>query len=120
MNRRKTNSEIRQWYREQVARIPELNQQWIAEGHSAQERAGRAWRIRHKARIDARNMMTEPREVALLQARDMAVYGHQDGPTFESLVEQARNTGLEEPAIYEAIINGSYRTNTGINRRLGP
>jgi hypothetical protein len=64
-------------------------------------------------------MMVDSREVGLLRARDMAIYGHPDGPTFEFLVEQARNAGLAEPAIYQAIINGSYRTNAGINRRLG-
>lgn len=119
MDRRATNAEIRLWYQEQVARIPALNRQWIAAGCLARERAERAWRVRHDARIEARNMMTEPGEVALLQARDMAVYGHPDGPTFEFLVEQARNAGLEEPAIYDAIIDGSYRTNAEINRRLG-
>ncbi|ETX05653.1 MAG: hypothetical protein ETSY2_21725 [Candidatus Entotheonella gemina] len=116
---RRTNAEIRQWYREQVARILDFNRQWITEGYSARERAERAWRIRHDARIEARNMMTEPREVELLQARDMAVYGDPNGPTFEFLVEQARHAGLEEYAIYEAIIDGSYRTNADINRRLG-
>ena len=114
-DRSNTNSEIRQWYREQVARIPDLNRQWISEGFSARERAEQAWRIRHDARIEARNMMSDPREVELLRARDVAIYGHPDGPTFAFLVEQARNAGLKEPAIYEAIIDGSYRTNAGFN-----
>lgn len=108
-----SNEEVRQWYREQVSRIPGLNRQWITEGHSARERAEQAWRIRHDARIEARNKMTEPREVALLQARDMAVYGHPDGPTFEFLVERARKSGLTGSAIYESIIDSSSRTNDG-------
>jgi hypothetical protein len=64
-------------------------------------------------------MMAEPAEVELLRARDRAVYGSPDGPTFAFLVEQGRQAGLEDNAIYEAIIEGSYRTNTGITRRLG-
>jgi hypothetical protein len=35
----KTNAEIRQWYLEQVARIPELNEQWLQQGFSVKERA---------------------------------------------------------------------------------
>lgn len=75
--------------------------------------------MRHEARLEARAMMTDPTEVALLRARDMISYGNPDGPTFEFLVEQARQAGLEEQAIYDAIIDGSYRTNIGINRQLG-
>jgi hypothetical protein len=75
--------------------------------------------MRHEARLKARAMMTDPSEVALLRARDMAHYGNLDGPTFEFLVEQARKSGLEEHAIYDAIIDDSYRTNIGINQRLG-
>jgi hypothetical protein len=116
---RQTNAEIRQWYLERVSHIPALNQQWLAAGLSAQERAAKAWRMRHEARLEARAMMTDPTEVALLRARDMAHYGNPNGPTFEFLVEQARKVGLEEHAIYDAIIDGSYRTNIGINQRLG-
>jgi len=117
---RRTNAEIRQWYLEQVSSIPELNQQWLAAGLSARERAERAWRMRHTARLAARAMMADPTEVELLRARDMALYGNADGPTFAFLVEQGRRAGLTEPAIYEAIIEGAYRTNIGLNRRFGP
>lgn len=58
-----------------------------------------AWRIRHRARLQARSMMADP-----------------DGPTFEFLVEKLIKAGLEGDAIYEAIIEGAYRTDTGINR----
>jgi hypothetical protein len=64
-------------------------------------------------------MMADPTDVELLRARDMAVYGNPDGPTFEFLIEQGRQAGLEEHAIYEAIIDGAYRTNVDINRRFG-
>jgi hypothetical protein len=116
---RRTNAEIRQWYLEQVSSIPELNQQWLAAGLSARERAERAWRMRHTARLEARAMMTDLIEVELLRARDMALYGHADGPTFAFLVEQGRRSGLTDQAIYEAIIEGAYRTNVGLNRRFG-
>jgi len=118
VDRRRTNAEIRQWYLEPVASIPELNQQWLAVGLSARERAERAWHIRHTARLEARDMMADPTEVELLRARDTALYGSPDGPTFAFLVEQGRRAGLTEEAIYEAIIAGAYRTNVGFNRRF--
>ena len=49
----------------------------------------------------------------------MALYGHADGPTFAFLVEQGRRSGSTDQAIYEAIIEGAYRTNVGLNRRFG-
>jgi hypothetical protein len=64
-------------------------------------------------------MMADPTEVELLRARDMALYGNADGPMFAFLVEQGRRAGLSEPAIYEAIIEGAYRTNVGFNRGFG-
>ena len=56
----------------------------------------------------------------LWKSGGMALYGNADGPTFAFLVEQGRRAGLTEPAIYEAIIAGAYRTNVGLNRRFGP
>ena len=116
---RRTNAEIRQWYLEHVSSIPELNQQWLAAGLPARERAERAWRMRHTARLEARAMMTDLMEVELLRARDMALYGNTDGPTFAFLIEQGRRSGLTDQAIYEAIIEGAYRTDVGLNRRFG-
>lgn len=78
-----------------------------------------AWRVRHEARLQARSMMTDPAEVELLRARDMAISGNPDGPTFEFLVEKLREAGLEGNAIYEAVIEGAYRTDAGINKLLG-
>src|SRR5215510_8631937 len=89
---------------------PQLNQQWLAAGLSARERAERAWRMRHTARLEARAMMADPTEVELLRARDMALYGNADGPTFAFLIEQGRRSGFTDQAIYEAIIEGAYRT----------
>ena len=115
----KTNAEVRRWYLEEVARIPELNKRWLEQGLSLRERAAAAWRVRHEARLKARAMMADPAEVELLRERDLAEYGDPDGPTFEFLVKQLQEAGLEGDAVYEAMIEGSYRTNTGINRKLG-
>lgn len=114
-----TNTEIRQWYLQQTLQIPELNKQWLADGLSPEERARAAWRVRHEAGLKAREMMSEPEDVRLLQARDIALYGTPDGPTFDFLIEQLENEGIKENDIYEAIILGSYRTNEGINKKLG-
>jgi type I restriction enzyme M protein len=66
--------------------LPELNQQWLAAGLSIRERAERALHMRHTARLEARAMMADLTEVELLRARDMALYGNADGPTFAFLV----------------------------------
>ena len=118
-SRAKTNVKVRRWYLERVARITELNKQWTEQGLSAPERAEAAWRIRHPARLEARAMMANLAEVELLRQRDMAEYGNPDGPTFEFLVGKLEEAGLEGDAVYEAIINGSYRTDARVNRSLG-
>lgn len=64
-------------------------------------------------------MMADPAELELLQARDMVKYGNPEGPTFEFLVERLRNSGLEGEAVYEAIVDNSYRTDAELNRKLG-
>lgn len=96
-----------------------LNEEWITIGVSAPERAERAWRIRHDARLEARSMMTDATEVELLRARDIAKFGNPDGPTFYFLVERLIEAGLEGDAVYEAIIDQSYRTDAELDRRLG-
>lgn len=117
LEKAKTNAEIRQWYLQRIATIPQLNKQWIEQGISAQERAERAWLIRHEARLEARSMMADPDEVQLLRARDFYKYGHPDGPTFDFLVERLR--AIVGEAVYEIIIDGSYRTDAELNRKLG-
>ena len=114
-----TNVEIRRWYLERVAHIAELNARWIADAIPLRERAEKARLTRHELRLRARSMMANPVEVELLRARDMAEYGNPDGPTFEFLLEQLEREGLVEDAAYEAIISGSYRTNEGVNKKLG-
>jgi hypothetical protein len=115
----KTNAEIRRWYLQQVAAIPEMNKDWIKQGLAVRERAEAAWRIRHEARLQARSMMADAVEVELLRTRDMNKYGNLDGPTFEFLVERLKETGLEGEAVYKAIIDNSYRTDAELNSKLG-
>lgn len=115
----KTNAEIRKWYLTEVAVIHELNKQWLPQGLSANKRAKKAWRIRHEARLAARAMMADPEEVEMLEVSDTIEYGGPDGPTFEFLVRKCREAGLKGNAVYEAIIEGSYRTNKGINKKFG-
>lgn len=115
----KNNAEIRQWYNEQTAVIPQLNEQWIKDEVSAEERAKRAYGIRHDARIKAREMMQNQEEVKLLRERDMQKYGNPDGPTFDYLVEKNRSKGLTGDDIYEAIIESSKRTNKKYNKKYG-
>lgn len=114
----RTNAEIRQWYNDQVATIPVLNEQWLKQGLSAEARARKAQEIRHGARIQARAYMQNPDEVADLQKRDMQVYGNPDGPTFEQLVSKNRNRGLQGDAVYEDIVGSSNRTNADYNKRF--
>lgn len=114
-----TNAEIRRWYLERVAHIAELNARWMAEGVPLRERAEKTRLARHELRLRARSMMANPVEVELLRSGDMAEYDNTDGPTFEFLLEQLDREGLVEDAAYEAIISGSYRTNEGVNKKLG-
>jgi len=113
-----TNAEIRWWYLEVVSCIPALNEKWIRQGLSLRARAEQSWRIRHGARLGARYMMPNPREVEDLRKLDIAKYNNPDGPTLEHCVQKAKDDGLEGDAIYEAIIRGSYRTNDGISKKF--
>jgi hypothetical protein len=110
---------VRAWYIARVSRIPELNHQWKRLGLSLRDRAIAAWRVRHDARLKARSMMLDRSDIELLQARDLAIYGNPNGPSFAFLVKYLQDRGLVEDEVYEAIIEGSYRTNAGINRILG-
>lgn len=114
-----TNAEIRFWYNQQVAVIPALNREWVADQLGARERAERAYKIRHNARINARYFMKDKEEVGMLRKRDQGKYGNPDGPTFEHLVEMNRAKGLADEAIFEAIVESSSRTSAEYNQRFG-
>ena len=115
----KTNAEIRVWYNYQVVAISEINKKWIGEGLSAEERARRAYELRHDARVNARFMMPNKDEVRMLRERDKEKYGNPDGPTFSYLVEKNRKEGLEGDQVYEAIIESSSRTSAAYNKKSG-
>lgn len=112
-----TNKEIRQWYIEEVSTIPRLDQQWLQQGIAIEERAIRAWQIRHDARIRAREMMEKPDEVELLRQRDIKFYGSPDGPSFEYLVKRAIARGLQGKEIYQSIVNSSSLTDEQVNKK---
>jgi hypothetical protein len=116
---KRSNEEIRRWYLEQVARVEQLNEEWIRDGVPAEERALRAWTIRHDLRKQAREMMLDPEEVRALEQRDVLKYGNPDGPTFEWLLDSGRRAGLDGDALYDWIIRGAQRTDPAVNRRLG-
>ncbi|RKG88824.1 hypothetical protein D7W82_09010 [Corallococcus sp. CA049B] len=109
-----TNSEIRAWYKQQVAGIPANDAKLAAQGASLEDRAKAAHAIRHKARVDARQFMGTF-ESALLKARDFFKYGRLDGPSFEQLVGEAKKGGLSEAQAYDKIINSSQRTNQAVD-----
>ncbi len=119
MKKPQSNNEIRQWYKDELAKIPELDKQWITENVSLEERAKRAFEFRRAKRLEGRAMMKNPAEVEFLRQRDLANYGTPDGPTFDLLIKRLEAEGLTGNAVYEAIIKGSYRTNAGIDKMLG-
>lgn len=114
-----SNAEIRQWYNDQVSTIPEQDKKWVAEGLTSQQRAQKAYDIRHHARIQAREFMQNKEEVTALQARDTAKYGNPDGPTFEYLVNKSTAKGLTEEEAYQGIIGSANRTNAAYNKKFG-
>lgn len=113
-----TNAQVRQWYKDEVSRIPSLNVSWLANGESAEQCARKAWGIRHSARLKAREMMDILEEVQLLRNRDFAKYGNPDGPTFEYLVDHWGRFGLQGDKIYEAIIEDARMTNAEVDQRF--
>jgi hypothetical protein len=113
-----TNAQIRRWYREQVNQIHSLNLSWIASGEGAEDRARKAWELRHNARLKARELMENPDEVQLLRNRDLGKYGDPDGPTFDYLVDHWKRLGLKGDKIYEAIIEDAQMTNVVIDQKL--
>lgn len=114
-----TNAEIRAHYLVLVAAIGPANAGWKREGLSAEERAHRAFQMRHDARLTCRAMMTDSRELSALEERDQAKYGHPDGPRFEELVAHERAKGLSGDAVFEAIVASAQRTNSAVNEMYG-
>ena len=114
-----TNEEIRIYYNQVVTTIGPSNEQWKRDGLPAEERARRAFAIRHDARMICRAMMAIAAEVDDLRRRDQEKYGSPDGPTFEQLVEAAKKKGTAGDAIYEGIIQSAQRTDESVNAAFG-
>jgi hypothetical protein len=114
-----TNRQARQLYLERVAAIAGEVERWKAEQIPAEEQARRAYQLRHDARMTARAMMSDPAELAALQERDRAKYGHPDGPTFDWLMARNQAKGLEGDAAYLAIVESAQKTDAAVNQSLG-
>ena len=114
-----THAEIRAHYLVLVAAIGPANAAWKRDGLSAEERAHRAFQLRHDARVTCRAMMADPLQIAALEQRDQEKYGHPDGPRFDELVARGKASGLTGDAVFEAIVESAQRTNTAVNEMVG-
>ena len=114
-----SNKEIRARYVCWVTGIGAMNEEWKAQGLPAEARARKAYEVRHDARVISRAMMASDVEVKLLQERDREKYGNPDGPTFEWLVEKAKEKGLTGDAVYEEVVSSAQRTDAATNKAFG-
>jgi hypothetical protein len=114
-----SDADVRARYVCWVAEIGPLDAKWKAEGLGAEARARRAYDRRHEARLTARAMMSDPAEVSTLRARDTAKYGNPDGPTYEWLVQRAKDKGLTGDAVFEEIVRSAQQTDRATNERFG-
>ncbi len=111
-------SVIRDWYNRQAGSVERLNHDWLASGLGVEERAFRAWTVRHQARLEARAMMGSARDVLLLQHRDLFHHGYSDGPSFAELVGKYLDAGHSPQEAYERIIGTSSKTNAAVTKKV--
>ena len=114
-----TNREVRAWYHQQIQRIAAADADLAATGTSLEQRARHAFASRREARLKARTLMSDAADVHLLEARDLALYGRPDGPTFESLFQSLHASALPTDEIYRMMIESAGRTNSEFDRRFG-
>jgi hypothetical protein len=114
-----TNADIRAFYLRTVATVGPANEGWKREGLPTEERARRAFQMRHDARLLARAMMKQGAEIEALRQRDREKYGTPDGPAFDWLLEHNRKKGLAGDAAYEAIVESAQRTDGAVNEMFG-
>lgn len=114
----KSNKKIRHWYIDQALSIQKKQLQWTKEGLSPKQQAKKAFDIRHRARLIARNRMISKEQVNLLHKRDQCVYGNPNGPTFQWEVNHAKNLGYTGNAVYLHIINSAKKTNRSVDHRF--
>ncbi|MCC6523498.1 MAG: hypothetical protein IT373_12650 [Polyangiaceae bacterium] len=117
--RRWDDRAIRELYLCRVRRIGAEDEAHRAAGLDAETRARRAFETRHGARLTARAMMADAAQVAALEARDRAKYGAPDGPSWDWLVERARDRGLSGDAVYLSIVESAQKTNAAVDESLG-
>jgi hypothetical protein len=109
------NFEARKWYLDKISSIPAMDAEAARTGVPLEERARRAWKIRHEARRQTRRLMSDRVAVGFARLRDRVVYGHPDGPSFEQLIAEGRREGLTVDQTLLAIIQGATSTNTLID-----
>jgi hypothetical protein len=114
-----TDQRIREMYVCRVARIAAEDAARKAASVAPEARARAAYETRRNVRLVARAMMSDAAAVDALRARDLEKYGYSDGPTWDWLVERARDRGLVGDAVYESIIESAQRTDAATNRAFG-
>jgi len=108
--------EVRNKYNEIVATIPTQ----IASLKTNEEKAKKAFEIRHSARMSCRDIMDKPSREKL-EARDLKVYKNKDGPTYDDLVKKLKakqGKTVDMDKIYKDIIASSQRTNWYVNKAI--
>jgi filamentous hemagglutinin len=103
-----SNLHARQWYVNQLARIPKIMDQTKPLEYQARQ----AFEFRNQVRTNARNAMYD---------RSMAdeLFGSKPNMTWEQTVEKYMTSGLRGDALYREIIKASQRSNPIIDRNLG-
>ncbi|HEY4238886.1 MAG TPA: DUF4157 domain-containing protein [Kofleriaceae bacterium] len=107
-----SNKEIRDNYNQRNQEINDLNKQWKEQGLSPEQRARKAYDMRHEMRMTSRDMMGSPEQQLDLLVRDAQKYGQGEGPSFDELVAKAKASGKTGDDVYESMIESSQRTDT--------
>lgn len=110
----------RRWYNAELAKASPLDKAWEDAGVSLEERARRLQDVRHRARVDARDMMKSRLGVRWLQFRDLRKYGNKDGPTFDGMVRRRKKAGLSGDRVYQSIIDSFDKTDPKTNKKYDP
>jgi hypothetical protein len=113
-----TDEQIRNTYLCAIARITGSDSAAKAAGKTAEQRAEAAFAVRHDARVLARGMIKDAARVASLKQADQEKFGNPDGPTFEHLVEKAKEKGVAGDALYEDVVQ-VIESRPDLDRALG-
>ncbi|MFD3511039.1 hypothetical protein, partial [Nocardia sp. NPDC058666] len=110
----------RQWYNAELRKASPLDKAWEDAGVSLEERARRLQEVRHRARLDSRDMMKSRLGVRWLQFRDLRKYRNKDGPTFDGMVRRREKAGLSGDRLHQSIIDSFDKTDPKTNRKYDP